>query len=122
MNKVILSGNLTRDPELRVTASGKSFARMTIAVGRPFAKDKTDFFNLTVWERQAENCHTYLRKGSSVIVEGRIENDNYEKDGTKYYSTNIHVERVEFGANKKDSASNTPPPDEDEGFDADVPF
>ena len=55
MNKVILSGNLTRDVELKFTASGKGLARMSIAVQRPFAKDKADFFNLVAWEKQAEN-------------------------------------------------------------------
>ena len=119
MNKVILSGNLTRDVELKITASGKSIARMSIAVQRPFAKDKTDFFNLVAWEKQAEFCHKYLKKGSGVIVEGRLETDNYEKDGVKHYSTNIQVERIEFAGRKKDSAET---PVDDEGYDADIPF
>lgn len=124
MNKVILSGNLTRDVELKITASGKALARMSIAVSRPFAKDKADFFNLIAWEKQAEFCHRYLKKGSGVIVEGRIENDNYEKDGVKHYGNNIQVERIEFAGRKKD---NDAPPDDD-GFDgeyereADIPF
>lgn len=112
MNKVILSGNLTRDPELKVTASGKSIARLGLAVNRPFSKDTVDFFNLTAWDKTAEFCNSYLHKGSSVIVEGRLENDNYEKDGVKHYGTNIQVERIEFGGRKKDA-----PEDE-----VDVPF
>ena len=120
MNKVILSGNLTRDVELKFTASGKGLARMSIAVQRPFAKDKADFFNLVAWEKQAEFCHRYLKKGSGVIVEGRLETDSYEKDGVKHYSTNIQVERIEFAGRKKDEE---PPADDDEyESDADIPF
>ena len=124
MNKVILSGNLTRDVELKITASGKSLARTSIAVQRPFAKDKTDFFNLSAWEKQAEFCYNYLKKGSGVIVEGRLETDNYEKDGVKHYSTNIQVERIEFAGRKKDSEG-TPQDDTFGGeyeSDADIPF
>ena len=124
MNKVIISGNLARDVELKITASGKSLARMSIAVGRPFAKDKADFFNLIAWDKQAEFCHRYLKKGSGVIVEGRIENDNYEKDGVKHYGNNIQVERIEFSGRKKDTEE-TPADDGFEGeyeSDADIPF
>lgn len=124
MNKVILSGNLTRDVELKFTASGKGLARMSIAVQRPFAKDKADFFNLVAWEKQAEFCHKYLKKGSGVIIEGRLETDSYEKDGVKHYSTNIQVERIEFAGRKKDSEG-TPQDDTFGGeyeSDADIPF
>ena len=107
MNKVILSGNLTRDPEVRYSQSGTAFAKTGIAVSRPFAKGNettTDFFNLTVFGKQAEFCGRYLKKGSSVIVEGRVENDNYEdKNGVKHYSVNIMVERIEFAGRKSSS-------------------
>lgn len=105
MNKVILSGNLTRDPEVRYSQSGTAYARTAIAVNRPFTKNSentTDFFNLTVFGKQAEFCGRYLKKGSNVIVEGRIENDNYEgKDGVKHYSVNIMVEHIEFAGSKR---------------------
>jgi single-strand DNA-binding protein len=109
MNKVILSGNLTRDPEVRYTPSGTAYARMGIAVGRPYSSKnnegqaQADFFNMTVWDKQAEFCGRYMKKGSSVIVEGRVENNNYEdKNGVKHYAVDIRVERIEFaGSNKR---------------------
>ena len=105
MNKVILSGNLARDPEVRYSQSGTAYARTAIAVSRPFSKNSdttTDFFNLTIFGKQAEFCGRYLKKGSSVILEGRVENDNYEgKDGVKHYSVNIMVDHIEFAGSKR---------------------
>lgn len=108
MNKVFLSGNLTKDPEVRYTQSGMAYARMGIAVNRQYSsKNNTDgqptvdFFNLTSWGKTAEFCGRYLKKGSSVIVEGRIQNDNYEdKNGVKHYSVNINVDNIEFAGRK----------------------
>ena len=135
MNKVILSGNLTRDPEVRYTQSGKPMARMGIAVSRPFSKDQTDFFTLVAWDKQAEFCGRYLKKGSSVIVEGRVENDNYEdKNGVKHYGTRIPIDRIEFaGSNRNQGGGDRNAEREDDfgggsnnsnedDFDADVPF
>ncbi|MBO4400623.1 MAG: single-stranded DNA-binding protein [Selenomonadaceae bacterium] len=131
MNKVILSGNLTRDPEIRYTQSGKAMARMGIAVSRPFSKDQTDFFTLVAWEKQAEFCGRYLKKGSGVIVEGRVENDNYEdKNGVKHYGVRIQIDRIEFSGSKRQSGGDTEREDDfgggnnsnDDDFDADVPF
>ena len=107
MNKVFLSGNLTRDPELRRTPSGVAYARMTIAVSRPYSSKNndgqsvTDFFNLTAWNKTAEFCERYLQKGRKVLVEGRIQNDNYEKDGVKHYNTTIMVDSIEFADSKR---------------------
>lgn len=115
MNKIILSGNLTRDPELKVTASGKSLARMSIAVSRQYSKESADYFNLTAWDKTAEFCAQYLKKGSAVLIEGRVENDNYEKNGVKHYGVNIQVEKLEsIGKRQGDS---TPTAD-----DNDLPF
>lgn len=131
MNKVILSGRLTRDPEARYTQSGKAISRMGIAVDRPYAKGNegqpnVDFFNMTAWDKQAEFCNRYLKKGSAVIVEGRIQNNNYEdKNGVKHYSVEIQLDRVEFaGSKSKDSeVSGEPePPIDDNGEDVEVPF
>ena len=86
MNKVFLSGNLTRDPEVRYTQSGKSFARMGIAVRRPFSKDKdaVDFFNLVAWEKTADFCGRYMTKGTRILVEGRLQTSSYEnRDGVE---------------------------------------
>ena len=105
MNKVILSGNLTQDPEVRYSQSGTAFAKTGIAVRRPYSKNSdntTDFFNLTVFGKQAEFCGRYLKKGISVIVEGKIQNDNYEdKNGVKHYRVDVIVDNIEFAGNKR---------------------
>ncbi len=108
MNKVILSGNLTRDPELRYTQSGTAYARMGIAVSRPYSSKSndgqgiTDFFNMVAWNKTAEFCGRYFKKGSRVLVEGRVENDNYEdKNGVKRYGVNITIENIEFAGGKR---------------------
>ena len=105
MNKVFLSGNLTRDPEVRYTQTGKAYAKMGIAVNRPYSKDKAvDFFNLTAWEKTAEFCGRYLRKGSRVLVEGRLQTSSYEnKDGVKVNSVDIWIDNIEFAGSKRDS-------------------
>ncbi|MBR4904049.1 MAG: single-stranded DNA-binding protein [Selenomonadaceae bacterium] len=106
MNKVFLSGNLTRDPEVRYSQSGKAFVKMGIAVNRPYAKEKTvDFFNLTAFNKTAEFCGRYLNKGSRVLVEGVLQTSTYEnKDGVKVNSFDIMVDNIEFaGAKRSDS-------------------
>lgn len=123
MNKVILSGNLTRDVEVRYTQSGKAYARAGIAVNRPFSKNKeVDFFNLVIWDKLAEICGKYLPKGSKVLVEGRLQTGSYEKNGTKFNTFDIVVEGVDFADGRKKSA---PSPDDFEGEpidDSDTPF
>lgn len=121
MNKVFLSGNLTRDPEVRYSQSGKAFTRMGIAVNRPFSKEKAvDFFNLTAWEKTAEFCGRYLRKGSRVLVEGRLQTSNYEnKDGVKVNSVDIMVDNIEFAGSKRtdeDGGGNYSRPANDGGY------
>ena len=104
MNKIFLSGNLTRDPEVRYTQNGKAYARMGIAVNRRFSKDKeaVDFFNLTAWEKTAEFCGRYLVKGSRVLVEGQLRTSSYEnKDGVKVNSVDIWVDNIEFAGAKR---------------------
>lgn len=101
MNKVILVGNLTRDPELTETPSGVAVCRFSIAVTRDYAgadgNRETDFFNITVWNKQAENCGKYLKKGNKVAVVARLQNRSYEdKDGVKRYVTDIIANEVEF--------------------------
>ncbi len=109
MNKVIISGNLTRDPDIRYTQSGKAVARMGIAVSRRFksqdgSQPDVDFFNMTAWDKQAEFCGKYFSKGSRVIVEGRMQNYSYEdRDGNRRSGMEIQVENIEFGGNKRDS-------------------
>ena len=117
MNRIIISGNLTREPDFNETSSGKSVARMGIAVNRQFSKDNAvDFFNLTAWNKTAEICARYLHKGSKVIVEDRLQTNQYtDKDGNNRISYDILIDNIEFIGGKKD-ADDTPP------FDDSVPF
>lgn len=101
MNKVILIGNLTKDPEGGETTSGILYSRLSIAVNRPFTDEngerQADFFNVTVWRAQAQNCLKYLFKGKKVCIVGRLQNRTYEdKDGNKRMATDIIAEEVEF--------------------------
>ena len=101
MNKLFLIGNLTRDPEASETSSGVAYCRMSIAVNRPYSgsdgERQTDFFNITVWNRRAENCGKYLKKGNKVAVIGSLQNRSYEdKDGIKRNVTDIVASEVEF--------------------------
>ncbi len=101
MNKVYLIGNLTRDPEVSATSSGVSVCRFSIAVNRSFTNAdgnrEADFFNITVWRNQAENCGKFLKKGSKVAVVGSLQNRSYEdKDGIKRTVTDIVANEVEF--------------------------
>ena len=101
MNKVVLIGNLTRDPELQTTTSGVSVCRFSLAVTRRFANNEgerdADFINIVVWRNQAENCHKYLKKGSKCAVVGRIQTSSYDaQDGSKRYTTDVVADEVEF--------------------------
>ncbi len=101
MNKVILVGNLTRDPELSETPSGVAVCRFAIAVTRDYANSdgtrETDFFNITVWRGRAENCGKYLKKGNKVAIVGSLQTRSYEdKDGIKRNVTDVVANEVEF--------------------------
>ena len=109
MNKVFISGNLTRDPEVRYSQNGTAFARFGIAVNRNFSKEKvTDFFNLTAFNKTAEFCGRYMRKGSRVLVEGNLQTSTYEnKDGVKVNSVDVIIDNIEFAGSKRaDSGDN----------------
>lgn len=101
MNKTILIGNLTKDPELSTTTTGVSVCKIGIAVNRPFKNSEgnteVDFFNIVAWRIQAENCAKFLRKGLKICVVGSLQNRSYEgQDGQKKYVTEIVAENVEF--------------------------
>jgi single-strand DNA-binding protein len=101
MNKVILVGNLTRDPELTETPSGVAVCRFAIAVSRDYANAEgnreTDFFNITVWRGRAEVCGKYLKKGNKVAIVGSLQTRSYEdKDGIKRNVTDVVASEVEF--------------------------
>lgn len=112
MNRVMLIGRLTAKPELRYTASNVPFARFTLAVNRTFSNGngerETDFLNIIVWRKQAENICNYLNKGSLVSVEGRIQTGSYDdKDGNKRYTTDIVADSVQFLESKGQSRNNS---------------
>jgi single-strand DNA-binding protein len=110
MNKVVLIGNLTRDPELSKIPSGISVCKFSIAVNRKFAnadgQRDTDFFNITTWRGLGENCAKFLKKGNKVCVIGQIQTRIYEQDGVKKYVTDIIADEVEF-LTPKDTAGGT---------------
>lgn len=106
MNKVILIGRLTKDPELKYTSSDIANTTFSIAVDRPFTNQdgerEADFINIVVWRKQAENCKNYLTKGSQVAIEGRIQTRNYDdQDGNKKYITEVVADSVQFLSTKK---------------------
>ena len=110
MNKAILIGRLTRDPEIRYTQSNRPVAQFTLAIDRPFTNQETgereaDFLNIVIWDKSAENVGKYTHKGSQVAVEGRIQSRSYENDkGEKKYVTEIIASRVQFLDSKKDDS------------------
>lgn len=111
MNRVELIGRITRDPELRYTSSNIATTRFTLAVNRPFQSQNgeqgTDFINVVVWRKQAENVKKYVSKGSLVAVEGRIQTGSYEKDGQRVYTTDVVADSVQFLETKSQSQSRT---------------
>lgn len=117
MNKVILMGRLTRDPEVRYGgANNTAVARYSIAVDRRFKREgepDADFFNLVTFGKQGEFVEKYLRKGTKIVVEGELRNNNYtNKDGQKVYGIDIVTSGVEFAESKNaqgEAAMNTAP-------------
>lgn len=104
MNKVILIGNLTKDPELTKTPTDVSVCRFSIAVTRRWGNNEPDFFNIVAWRAQADNCSKYLRKGSKVAISGSIQTRTYDaNDGTKRYVTEIIADEVQFLSTKGSS-------------------
>lgn len=109
MNKVILIGRLTRDPELRYTGSNTPVATFSLAVNRPFTNQsgerEADFINCVVWRKLAETVKNYLSQGSQVAVEGRIQTRNYDdQNGQKRYVTEVIVENIDFVGSRKDNS------------------
>lgn len=117
INRVVLVGRLTKDPELRYTPAGVANARFTLAVSRPFANQQgereADFINCVVWRKQAENTANYLKKGSLAGIEGRIQTGSYEgQDGKRVYTTDVIADSVQFleprGQNNAPGGGETP--------------
>ena len=107
MNKVVLIGRVTRDPELRYTASNIPSTRFTLAVNRPFENQngerEADFINVVVWRKQEKKKKKYVTKGSLIAVEGRIQTGSYEKDGQRVYTTDVVADNVQFLESKSQS-------------------
>lgn len=119
-NKATLIGRLVRDAELKYTQNGKGVASFTIATDDGYGENKTtDFIKVICWEKTAENVAKFTKKGSLVLVEGRIKTGSYDRDGVKVYTTDIQASRVVF----LDSKSNKPVVEDVFGIsDEDVPF
>lgn len=103
LNRVILIGNLTRDPELRFTPSGSPVANFGLAVNRSYTNkagekvDNVDYFNIVAWAKLAELCAEYIRKGSPVAIEGRLQSRSWEtEDGQKRSAVEVVAENVQF--------------------------
>lgn len=101
INKVILIGNLTKDPVLSETSSGVKFCKFGIAVNRPFANSdgerEVDFFNITTWRGQAETCARYLKKGKKVCIVGSLQNREYtDNNNVKRTATDVIASEIEF--------------------------
>ena len=102
INKAILMGRLTRDPELRHTDSGTPGCSFSIAIDNGYGENRqTDFINCTAWNKTAEFVSKYYTKGKMIIVIGRISTRSWEKDGKKYYSTEVVASEVSFGESKR---------------------
>ena len=112
MNKVFLIGRLSRDPELRHTTSGMPVCQINVAISRPVSQGsepQTDFINVVVWNRQAENVARYLSKGRQIAIEGRIQTRNYDNaEGKRTYVTEVIASNVEFlGSANDNNRTNT---------------
>ena len=125
MNKVVLMGRLSRDPEVRYSTSGDSqlaIARYTLAVDRRFKKDgeaTADFIRCVAFGKNGEFAEKYLHQGTKVVIEGRIQTGSYQdKDGKTVYTTEVVVENQEFAESKRVSEENgvNPPPVDSDGF------
>ena len=120
LNSVNIMGNLTRDPELRYTPSGRGVCNMSIANNRVYTKGgekvtEVSYFDVEVWGQMAENCSKYLSKGDGVIVEGRLRQDRWEKDGKTQSRVRISANSVHFLPKRRDNAP-SPAATPDQGY------
>ena len=125
LNRVLLIGNLTRDPELRYIPSGQAVTTFTVAVNRTYMantgekKEEVSFIRIVVWAKRAEVCHEYLKKGSPVFVEGRLQSRSWDApDGTKRSTIEVIAQNVQFlgrgggGKHETPAAAEIPEPQE----------
>lgn len=132
MNKVMLMGRLTKDPEVRYTQTGKAMTSFTLAINRRFARNteqqQADFIPIVVWDKLAEICGNYLQKGRQVLIEGRIQTRSYEtQNRNRCYVTEVIAQEVEFlSSSSKNNASSASPAQKEFGSevpsDEEIPF
>lgn len=128
LNKVILGGRLTNEPELKQTQSGIAVTTFSVAVNRKAKQGETDFFNVTAWRQTAELVARYFKKGSSICIVGSLQNSTWtDKNGQKHYKTDIVADEVNFVDSRGDGEQSsygqqTVPKFEEIKTDADLPF
>lgn len=131
MNVVILMGRLTKDPEVRYSTEGTAIARYSLAVDRRFKRDgqpTADFFDCVCFGRGAEFAEKYLKKGTKITIQGRLQNDNYQgRDGRTVYRNEVYVETQEFAESKAAEKPESKPEDipfmdVPQGIDEELPF
>jgi len=116
LNKAMIYGNLTRDPELKALPSGMSVCSFSLATNRVYndrdgkRQAASDYHNVVVFGKQAENCAKYLTKGNATYVEGRMQTRSWEKDGQKLYRTEVIADRVQFGPKNGSGGSSSSTP------------
>jgi len=117
LNKAMIYGNLTRDPELKALPSGMNVCSFSLATNRVYndrdgnRQEAADYHNIVVFGKQADNCAKYLTKGSGTYVEGRLQTRSWDKDGQKQYRTEVIADRVQFGPkNSGGSGGGAPAP------------
>ena len=126
-NKVMLMGNLTRDPELRYTANGSAVANFGLAMNRKYKvgdelKEEVCYVEITVWGRQGENCAEYLSKGRPAFVEGYLKFSTWESDGQKRNKLEVVANTVQFLGSRSDSQGDSPTGQAPMSDEDDVPF
>jgi single-strand DNA-binding protein len=132
LNKVMLIGHLGKDPELKYTEKGTAYCNFSIATDESYKDengnkvDRTEWHNIVTWRKLAEICQQYLKKGSKIYCEGKLQTDSYEKDGIKRYSTKIVMTDMSMldskGSTDKVSDEVKKPVDGPSGEEDDLPF
>lgn len=130
LNKVMIIGNLGRDPEVRVTQGGGKVATLNVATSESWIKDgerqeKTEWHRIVVWGKGADVVEKYIKKGSKVLIEGRIQTRKWEKDGQEHFSTEIVADKLTMLDSKKEDDSrgtHTTKVTSDAPFDDEIPF
>lgn len=111
INQATIFGNITRDPELKALPSGQQVCSFSIATNKTYTdrdgrkQEKVEYHNIVAWGKTAENIAKYMRKGSSIYVQGELQTQSWDKDGVKHYRTEIVAYTVQFGPKKQGDGS-----------------